>query len=93
MVILALGEHAGHSPKGKIGGDHDEGALVQRADEMEKELTAGLLGRGQISEFRRTGCTIQPILGKTPAFTRGGRNAASFTAAIEEMDDTEAVNL
>jgi hypothetical protein len=41
----------GHSPKAReIGGDEDGRALVEPADEMERELAAGLSER-QVAEF------------------------------------------
>ena len=40
----------GHFSEGEIGGDEDRGALIEPADQMEEELTAGL-GEGQIVEF------------------------------------------
>src|SRR5208337_3586105 len=36
--------------EGEVGGDDDRGALVEPADEMEQQLTAGL-GEGEIAEF------------------------------------------
>ena len=36
--------------EGEIGGDDDRGALVEPADQMEQQLTAGL-GEGEIAEF------------------------------------------
>ena len=47
---FGVGEDAGPFAEGEIGGDDDRGALVEPADEVEQELTAGL-GKGQIAEF------------------------------------------
>ena len=42
---LGVAEHAWPFAKCKIGGDDDRGALVEPADEVEQELTAGLCER------------------------------------------------
>ena len=47
---LGIAEDAGPFAEGEISGDEDRGALVEAADEMEEQLTAGL-GEGEISEF------------------------------------------
>jgi hypothetical protein len=39
---LGIAEHTRPFTEGKIGGDDDRGALVEAADEVEQELTAGL---------------------------------------------------
>jgi hypothetical protein len=47
---LGIAEDAGPFAEGEIGGDEDRGALVEAADEMEEQLTAGL-GEGEMAEF------------------------------------------
>jgi hypothetical protein len=47
---LGVAEHARPFTEGEVGGDEDRGALVEPADEVEQELTAGL-GEWQIAEF------------------------------------------
>ena len=47
---LGICEDTGPLTEGQVGGDDDRGALVEPADEMEQELTAGLCER-QIAEF------------------------------------------
>src|SRR5204863_8734257 len=47
---LGIAEHTRPFTEGEIGGDDDRGALVEPADEVEQELTAGL-GEWQIAEF------------------------------------------
>ena len=47
---LGVAEHAGPFSEGEVRGDDDRGTFVKPADEVEKELTAGL-GEGQIAEF------------------------------------------
>ena len=42
---FGIAEHAGPFAERKIGGDDDRGALVEPADEVEQELTAGLCER------------------------------------------------
>ena len=49
MVIL-VAEHAGPFAEGKIGGDDDGRSLVEPADEMEQQLSAGS-GERQGAEF------------------------------------------
>src|SRR5208283_4170324 len=47
---LGVAEHARPFAEGEIGGDEDRGALVEPADEVEEELTAGL-GERQVAEL------------------------------------------
>ena len=47
---LCVAEHAGPFAKRQIGGDDDGCALVEPADEVEQQLTAGLRER-QVAEF------------------------------------------
>ena len=47
---LGVAEDARPFAEGEIRGDNDRGALVEPADEVEQELTAGL-GEGQIAEL------------------------------------------
>src|SRR3974377_2596953 len=47
---LGIAEHARPFAEGEIGGDDDRGALVEPADEVEQELSAGLR-EWQIAEF------------------------------------------
>lgn len=47
---LWVAEHGSPFTKGEIGGNDDGGLLVELADQMEQELSAGL-GEGQIAQF------------------------------------------
>ena len=47
---LGVAEHARPFTEREIGGDDDGGALVEPADEMEQQLSAGL-GERQVAEF------------------------------------------
>ena len=47
---LRIAEHAWPFTEGEVCRDEDQGALIEPADQMEEELTAGL-GEGQIAEF------------------------------------------
>jgi len=47
---LGVAEDGGPFAERQVGGDDDRGALVEPADEVEQELSAGL-GEGQVSEF------------------------------------------
>ena len=47
---LGVAEYARPFAECEVGGDDDRGALVEAADEVEQELTAGLSER-QIAEF------------------------------------------
>ena len=47
---LGVAEHGWPFTEGEVGGDDDRGALVEPADQVEQELTAGLSER-QIAEF------------------------------------------
>ena len=44
---LGVAEHGGPSAEGGVGGDDNRGALVERADQVEQQLAAGLC-EGQI---------------------------------------------
>ena len=47
---LGIAEDTRPLPEGEVRGDDDRGPLVEPADEVEQELSAGL-GEGQIAEF------------------------------------------
>ena len=47
---LGIAEDCRPFTKGEVGGDDDRGALVEAADQVEEELSAGL-GEGQITQF------------------------------------------
>ena len=47
---LGIAEDGGPFAEGEVGGDDDRGLLVEPADEVEKELAAGL-GEGEIAEL------------------------------------------
>src|SRR5262249_58714307 len=47
---LSVAKHTGPIAKGQIGGNDDGSALVEPADQMKEQLTAGL-SEGQITEF------------------------------------------
>ena len=47
---LGVAKYARPFAESEIGGDDDRGAFVEPADEMEKELAAGL-GEGQVAEL------------------------------------------
>jgi hypothetical protein len=51
---LGVAEDGRPLAEGEIGRDNDRGALVELADQVEEELTAGL-GEGQIAEFVEDG--------------------------------------
>jgi len=47
---LGVAEHAGPFAEGQVGGDDDGSALVEPADQMEEQLSAGL-GEGEVAEL------------------------------------------
>ena len=63
---LRITEHARPFAEGEVGGDHDRGALVEAADEVEEELASGL-GEGQIAELVQHD-EVQPreLIGEPP---------------------------
>lgn len=47
---LGIAEHGGAIAEGEVGGDDDRGLLVEHADQMEQELSAGS-GERQVAQF------------------------------------------
>ena len=80
---LGVAEHAGPLAEGEVRGDDDGRALVQLADEVEQELSAGL-GERQIAEFIEDD-ELHPrqMLGKSALVSVAGLSLEP----IDEVDD------
>lgn len=79
---FGIAEYARPFTEGEVGGDDDRGALIEPADEMEQELTAGLSER-QIAEFIEDDeVHAGQVVGEPALATRTGLGLE----AIDEID-------
>ena len=80
---LGVAKYTGPIAKGQIGGDDDRGALVEPADQMKEQLTAGL-SEGQIAEFvENDKVHAREIFGEPPL----PAGAGFALQPIDEIDD------
>ena len=82
---LGVAEDAGPFAEGKVGGDDDGGLLVEPADQVEEELTAGL-GKGQIAEFVEDDEVLSGQVAGHAALSAG---AALGLELVDQIDDVE----
>jgi hypothetical protein len=83
---LGVTEDLGPIGEGEIGGDQQRGVLVELADQVEQELTAGLAGR-QIAEFvDGDEIVAQQFLGQA-ATSAGGLFLLELVDQIDEIEE------
>ncbi len=83
---LGVAEHLGPIGEGEIGGDQQRGVLVELADQMEQQLTAGLAER-QIAQFVDDDEIVaQQVFGQAAAAT-GGLLLLELVDQIDQVEE------